>query len=117
MQQMIEAGFTPAHAGTLEPLLNEPLASAFHETAADRPSLGLESWIVEMILMRFEIALEIRKGLNSGLRQGFRSEPLFDLGPYLYGVTVAQRMAPALRQREKITCTFFSRTSTPSLQS
>jgi hypothetical protein len=84
MQQMIEAGFTPAHAGTLEPLLNEPFASALHETAADRPSLGLESWIIEMILMGFEIALEIREGMNRGLRQGFRGEQLFDLGPYLY---------------------------------
>jgi hypothetical protein len=35
MKQMVEAVFTPAHADTLESLLNQPLAGTFNQAAAN----------------------------------------------------------------------------------
>jgi hypothetical protein len=95
MQEMIEAGFTPAHAHAFKALLNEPFAGIFHETTADRPSVSLEPWVIEMRLMGIEIVLKIGEGLTCRLGQGWRSEQRLNLCRYSRLVTVPQVVSPA----------------------
>jgi len=95
MQEMIEAGFTPAHTHALEPLLNKPFAGTFHEPTANRPAVSLEPGIIEMCLMGSEIVLQIGEGLPCRLGQGWRSEQRLNFCCYPPLVTVAQVMSPA----------------------
>src|SRR5512134_521167 len=92
---MVEAGLTPAHTYPFEPLLNEPLAGAFHEPAADRPAVSLEPWVIEMRLMGVEIVLEIGEGPTCRFGQRWRGEQRLQLCRDLRLAPVAQVVTPA----------------------
>ena len=67
VQKVIEAIFAPAHANAFEALLDEPLASAFNKTTADRATRLLEGIIINVSEMFMKIIVELGQGsMSSG---------------------------------------------------
>ena len=61
MEQMRKTVFTPPQPHTCKPLLNEPFADTFDHPASNWQVHLLVAFIVNMILMRFQVGDHIRQ--------------------------------------------------------
>ncbi len=66
---MVEAVFTPAHPHSLEPLLNQPLASTFHHPRAEGNLLLGKLLVLHMLIMTLKVGLYLAEGIQGGSRE------------------------------------------------
>ena len=63
----IDIRLCPVHASAFETGLNDKLVAAFHDAAADGPTLGLEEGILDLLFSFFEVSQVGGKGFRVGV--------------------------------------------------
>ena len=90
---MVEAVLTPAHAHPLESLLDQPLAGAFDDAAADGQPQLFEFGVIDVVAMFVQIIVQVGQGLMSRGWQSVQGQGGLDVLQHFVGLASAQLSA------------------------